>query len=201
MKLSVFRSTFAVASSRTSILVRSSMARARQMSYFWPTDKRLLFSVMSVRRPFFSSFSTISSSFTSLRIYHISSSLFCLKGSKLSRRVPYNRKGYWGINAILCRSMWSPISFMFCPSISTEPSLISHRRKRICKIELFPAPVLPTIPTFMPGCIVKLKFSIDGGRFSRYLIVTSLNSIPPRIGQSFLCKTGLLMLASRWSLI
>ena len=44
MKLSVSKSTFAVASSRTKIFVFLIMALARQTSYFWPAEKRLLLS-------------------------------------------------------------------------------------------------------------------------------------------------------------
>lgn len=51
--LSVSKSTLAVASSSTRIFVFWRIARARQMSYFWPTENRLLLSVTIVRLPSF----------------------------------------------------------------------------------------------------------------------------------------------------
>ena len=68
MKLSVTRSTLAVASSRTKILVFLIMALARQKSCFWPIEKRLLLSVRIVERPFTQLFSMWLQSLTSFSV-------------------------------------------------------------------------------------------------------------------------------------
>ena len=48
IRLSVSKSTFAVASSRTNIFVLSNIALARQINYFYPTEKRLFDSETTV---------------------------------------------------------------------------------------------------------------------------------------------------------
>ena len=75
IRLSVSKSTFAVASSRTSILVSSKMARARQRSYFWPTENKLLLSETTVSN-LLANLSICSNSLTSLRTVHTSWSDF-----------------------------------------------------------------------------------------------------------------------------
>lgn len=55
------------------------------------------------------------------------------------------------MNAMFFLSLWRPMFLRFTPSISAVPSVSSVRRKRVYKIELLPEPVLPTIPTFIPG--------------------------------------------------
>ena len=52
MKLSVCKSTFAVASSRTNILVLRSIALAKQISCFCPTENSEVLSVTVVKRPY-----------------------------------------------------------------------------------------------------------------------------------------------------
>ena len=84
--------------------------------------------------------------------------------------------------AIFFLSICKPNSFIFCPSISIWPSLNSTILKRAYRIELFPAPVLPTIPTFIPGSTSKLKFFRDGSKSSLYLIVILEKVIFPVCG-------------------
>jgi hypothetical protein len=68
--------------------------------------------------------------------------------------------------------MCKPSPLMSTPSIMIRPSESSIKRKRAYKIDDLPAPVLPTMPTFIHGLMMKLKFFSDGGRFSLYRIVT-----------------------------
>ena len=56
------------------------------------------------------------------------------------------------MKAILDRSQWSPISLIFVPPIVIlDFSSTSINLKIPCKIELFPAPVRPMIPTLVEG--------------------------------------------------
>ena len=121
---------------------------------------------------------------TSFNTLIISESSFSLNGSMFSLIVPCMRKGSYGMNAIPFLKAWRPTSFIFWPSIIISPSDNSHSLKRAYKIEDFPAPVLPTIPTFIFGCIVKLRFLILGSKVSLYFIDAFLNSINPLLGQS-----------------
>lgn len=68
---------------------------------------------------------------------------------------------------MLYLSRCKPISLILTPSMVILPSFSSESLNKACKIVLLPAPVRPTTPTFMPGCTVKLKFFIAGGRFGR----------------------------------
>jgi len=64
-----------------------------------------------------------------------------------------------------------------------SPSNISTNLLTATEIVLFPAPVLPTIPTFSPGPILKFNPSKTVYVPSRYLKLTFLNSNTPRSGQ------------------
>jgi hypothetical protein len=99
--------------------------------------------------------------------------------------VPYKRNGDYGINAILFLKAWSPTVVIFVPSIRISPDSNSQRRKRVYKIDDFPAPVLPTIPTFIFGWITIERSLTLGSRVFLYLIVTFLNSIFPMSGQDY----------------
>lgn len=165
MRLSVSRSTLAVASSRTRILESRRMARARQMSYFWPTENRLLDSETMVIRP--SCILLIwSKRFTSFRMFNISSSVLSEKGSRFSRIEPWSKNGVYGIKAILFRRRCKPTSRIFTPSISIFPFSSSTRRNKVYKMDDLPAPVLPTMPTFIRGCILRLNSFTLGSRKS-----------------------------------
>lgn len=50
------------------------------------------------------------------------------------------------------------------------PSQSSQSLNKAYKMDDFPAPVRPTIPTFMPGYTVKERFLMLGSRHSRYLM-------------------------------
>lgn len=88
---------------------------------------------------------------------------------------------------------------MSTPSISTEPSQGSTSLKRICKMELLPAPVRPTIPTFIPACISKLRFLTDGSSVGLYFIEMLLNLMAPFSGQPAFAASISLTSSSSWS--
>lgn len=150
IRLSVSRSTLAVASSSTNILVFLMIALTKQTNCFWPTENKLLLSLQYVLKPSLRD-AIFFSSWTSLMISFIYLSDNSLNGSRFSLIVPYNKKGVWGMKAILCLSWCKPTSLVSTSSIQQEPSLSSTNLNRAYKIELLPAPVRPTIPTLMPG--------------------------------------------------
>lgn len=49
---------------------------------------------------------------------------------------------------ILERRSWRPMDKMLIPSMDMQPFQGSTKRKRLEMMEDFPAPVLPTTPTF-----------------------------------------------------
>lgn len=100
----------------------------------------------------------------------ISSSVLAWNGSKFSVTVPENRNGDCGIYPILVLNVCNPTSLILTPSISTVPLERSISLKSDYRIELLPAPVLPTIPTFMPGSISNVTSLTAGSRSSLYLI-------------------------------
>lgn len=77
------------------------------------------------------------------------------------------------------------MSFKLVPSIWMEPSQQSVNLKRVCRMVDFPAPVLPTTPTFIPACATKLSPFNDGSMCSRYFMETPLNSTRPLLGHWF----------------
>jgi hypothetical protein len=88
----------------------------------------------------------------------ISSSLYLFSGSRLNLRVFSNKDESCGMIVILSLRSARPTVDISTPSISMLPlnfSIILHRANQIV---LFPAPVLPTIPTFSPDSIVTFKF-------------------------------------------
>ena len=140
----------AVASSNTRILVSLRIALPRHRSCFWPTEKRLLLSETLV-----SSLSTILSMYskrlTSLSTFQIWSSELSLNGSTFSLIVPYSKNGVCGMNAIFLLRACKPTVVISMSSILICPSSSSQRRNNVCRMEDLPAPVLPTIPTFIFG--------------------------------------------------
>jgi hypothetical protein len=64
-----------------------------------------------------------------------------------------------------------------------DPVSISTILLRAKLIVLFPAPVLPTIPTLEPPSIFKLSPLRTKSVFGLYLSSTSLNSMVPLLGQ------------------
>ena len=90
MSSSVAGSVFAVASSRTKILLSLRMALARQISCFWPTLKLDPLSITVESRPPSSSL-TACSSWTDRKAFQSWRSSYSCSGSKLTRTVPVKR--------------------------------------------------------------------------------------------------------------
>lgn len=67
--------------------------------------------------------------------------------------------------------------------VISPPSSISTIRLKAKLIVLFPAPVLPTMPTFSPPLIVKFNPFKTNSVSGLYLKKTFLNSIFPYSGQ------------------
>ena len=99
-KASVSKSTLAVASSRTTIFAFLKIARAKQRSYFCPTENTDYLKAISYWRPPFK-FSTFSFKPTSSKTSQSSSSVFNPIGSRLCFIGPANEKAVYGIIAIL----------------------------------------------------------------------------------------------------
>jgi hypothetical protein len=78
------------------------------------------------------------------------------KSSSTNLIVPQNNSASCGMRPIRDRKVWRGSSFVFTPPIEIEPPVISLSRKIDCTSELFPAPVRPTTPTFIPDLAVKL---------------------------------------------
>lgn len=83
------------------------------------------------------------------------------------------------MKAILFLNRCRPISLTLTPSKTTFPLLNSISLKSAYNIELLPAPVLPTIPTFIPGSATNDSSLIAGSNDSLYLIITLSNVIFP----------------------
>ena len=73
-------------------------------------------------------------------------------------------KGDWGIYATLLRKRCKPIEVISISSIKIEPFSRLTSLNKAYKIDDFPAPVLPTIPTFILGSIITDKFLTLGSR-------------------------------------
>lgn len=84
---------------------------------------------------------------------------------------------------MLYLKMWSPSVEMSTSSIRILPSWSSQSLNSACKIEDLPAPVLPTIPTFIPACTLNLSYLMLGSSDSLYLMEAPSNSISPLTGQ------------------
>ena len=69
-------------------------------------------------------------------------------GSKLNLKLQLNKVGSWGITVILLLSYFNGTFAMSNPSIFIEPDKSSTILLRVKPIDVFPAPVLPTIPIF-----------------------------------------------------
>ena len=139
-----FWSTLAVASSNTRILFLRSMARARQASCLWPTDKLVPPSVMTESSPADRS-AMDSFNLTASKALQRRSSLYSPKGSKFLRNEPEKRTGSCGMMEILERRSCSPMLLVSIPSMKILPSGSVSRKREAIKDDL-PAPVLPTIP-------------------------------------------------------
>ena len=87
----------------------------------------------------------------------IVSSVTELKGSILYLRVPWNSVGSCGITVTLDLKIYKFTSFISIPSIYIEPDSSSIIRDKVKARVDFPAPVLPTTPTLVPGSTNKLS--------------------------------------------
>ena len=93
-----------------------------------------------------------------------------VKGSMFCLTVPLKRKGTWGMTEMCCLRECNPISKASWPPIEyLDPLSGSNKRKRAWMMELFPAPVLPTIPIFSPWQMEKEMFLSTRGRPYLYL--------------------------------
>ena len=117
-----------------------------------------------------------------LRSCSISLSEHLLSGSMLNLRVPVNSVGSCGMMVTFLLSYSSEISLMFSPSISIEPPQISTILVKARLRVDFPAPVLPTIPTFSPAPILTESPLSTSSVFGLYLSLTSLIKISPLCG-------------------
>jgi len=82
---------------------------------------------------------------------------------------------------ILDLSSSSVMDFESILSIKIAPFSISTILLIAKLMVLFPAPVLPTMPTFYPPSILKFRPLRTKSVFGRYLSSTSLNSIDPTL--------------------
>jgi hypothetical protein len=152
MRASVPKSTFAVASSMMTILTFLYMILTRHKSCLCPVLKFDPPSTIMVSRPDRKSEGMFLSSTSSKALEKCESSN-SLKRSKFLRRVPRKRTGSWGMMAILERRSSREIDLESISSMVIDPSK-SYRRKRADTMDVFPAPVLPTIPIFSPAWIL-----------------------------------------------
>lgn len=91
--------------------------------------------------------------------------------------LPWSKKGLYGIKLIFFLRRCNPTSFVSILSMITDPSFTSINLNKAYKIELFPAPVLPTIPIFIPVLTSKSKLFRAGGKSGLYFMNTLSNVI------------------------
>ena len=78
----------------------------------------------------------------------------------LKRKVPVNKVGSYGMTVTFERSRCRSTLAMSTPSMKIAPDSNSIILESVSPSVDFPAPVLPTTPTFIPGSAVKVKFLI-----------------------------------------
>mmetsp|Transcript_67847 Transcript_67847/g.189409 ORF Transcript_67847/g.189409 Transcript_67847/m.189409 type:complete len:246 (+) Transcript_67847:492-1229(+) len=110
-----------------------------------------------------------------------SSSVNSPNGSKLKRAVPFISTGSCGIIARAVRKAFKPNVCVSMPSSKTWPLKrgVPTRRNKATITELFPAPLLPIMPTRVPPTMRIDKPHNTSGAFSRYLKRTLTNSRSP----------------------
>lgn len=79
-------------------------------------------------------------------------------GSRLNLKEPVKRVGSYGMTVTLFLSSMSGTLEMSTPSINMVPEKSSIILLRASPTVVFPAPVLPTIPTFSPDFTSKERF-------------------------------------------
>mmetsp|Transcript_5267 Transcript_5267/g.10297 ORF Transcript_5267/g.10297 Transcript_5267/m.10297 type:complete len:256 (-) Transcript_5267:176-943(-) len=179
MIASVWRSTWAVASSRTRIWFLRRMALARHASCFCPELKFPPLSEMGSSRLPKDSFSL-----TASRASQMSLSLCSWKGSRFSRMLPENSHGVWGMTLILDRSLCNPISRTWTPSMTRRDcgSSASIRRNKHWTTEDLPAPVLPTMATLDLEGISRVRSLSTNGSSGAYRAEKCSKRMPPSLG-------------------
>ncbi len=156
MYSSVLKSTFAVASSSNINWFLLKIALAIQSIYFSPIEKILLALLISYNNLLSNLFIFSLSPAADIHS-HIYSSEYSLRGSTFLLTVPVNKKGVYGIIDIFFLNRCNPIYFILTPFIRIIPDEISVILNIAYIIDDFPAPVLPTIPTFSPFFISNSK--------------------------------------------
>jgi len=104
----------------------------------------------------------------------------------LNLKLQLNRVGSWGMTVILDLNSFKGTLAMSRPSILMEPDKSSTILLRVKPIDVFPAPVLPTIPIFYPDWMSNDKFLRTVSVYGLYLRQTLLNWTTPLSGHSCL---------------
>ena len=146
------KSMLAVASSKINMRFWSKATLARQTICLWPTERLVPPSETGKSNKLWFPTSLYDdpidrSSLTSFIADQRTWSANLPVGSKLNLKEPRNKVGSWEIRDIFERSSWSPIILTSIPSIVIFPS-DSVRRSSAAMMDVFPAPLLPTIPIF-----------------------------------------------------
>ena len=153
---SVSGSTCAVGSSKTTILLRCSSTRAKQINCRSPT-LTLAPCSSSSWSSLASSLPTKSFSCTSSKACHKSVSWYLSKMSRFYFNDPLKRRGLWPRTEIPRRACWRPISLTGTSSMIISPSASGMRIRAATKDD-FPAPVRPATPIFAPPLMLRLMF-------------------------------------------
>mmetsp|Transcript_22585 Transcript_22585/g.38586 ORF Transcript_22585/g.38586 Transcript_22585/m.38586 type:complete len:259 (-) Transcript_22585:1086-1862(-) len=183
IRRSVSRSTLAVASSRHRILASLRMARVRHSSCRWPTLKLPPPSATGASS-FMGSSAMRSCMLLCFSALQIIASVNWSKGSRLDRMVPWNSSGSCGMMVSFDRTSSSRRRWMSTPSIRICPASASTRRNSARSVVLFPEPVRPTSPTFVPPSAAKLTSFSTSGRCRWYRRSTPAKVTQPFCGQS-----------------
>lgn len=163
----ILASILPVASSITKMLDGVKSARARLTRARSPTER--LDPPSCTRASSLPSIEdTFSLRFESSKTVQSSVSSCTLLGSKLSLTVPSNSDASCGIIASRCRKSLRPMVEVLTESTLILPLAGSMIRNSARVKELFPAPVLPTIPIFSRGLMSRLisfKIKSSSGRY------------------------------------
>ena len=99
----------------------------------------------------------------------IASSDIYLNGSKFSFKVPSKIKGSYGITEKRFLIYFNSVYLVFLCLMYKFPSVISIILDKARVSDVFPAPVLPTIPIFSPFLTLKVKSFKTGFKSCLYL--------------------------------
>lgn len=144
-----------VASSIRIILFLRTIVLAKHINCFWPILK---FDPLSI---IWSSKVKLEDHRTSFKDWFRTKSSIRPKGSRLNLRVPENKIGSWGITDRRERIVFGGRVWIFRESISISPCMFVNFSMEAIK-EVFPPPVLPTIPTWKNVCqLITLSNYLD----------------------------------------